>query len=66
MNKVTTIEYDGTNRLTLTADELAKQLGVGRKAAQRIGIEAGALVKVGKLNRYSIEKVKRYINGSEG
>ena len=63
MYKVNTIEYDGTNRLTLTADELAKQLGVGRKAAQRIGIEAGALIKVGKLNRYSIEKVKRYING---
>lgn len=35
---------------------------VGRNTALRIGKEAGALVKIGRLSRYDLDKIDAYID----
>ena len=57
--------YDEVPKITVSAPELAEMLSVGRATADRIGTEAGAVVRIGRLKRFNVDKVKRYINALE-
>ena len=50
------------HRLTVNTVELAELLGMGREAAETIGRDAGAIIRVGRLKRYSVAKVVEYLN----
>lgn len=50
------------NRLTVNTVELAELLGMGREAAETVGREAGAVVRVGRLKRYNVAKVEAYLD----
>lgn len=57
--------YDELPKITVSAPELAEMLSVGRATADRIGTDAGAVVRIGRLKRFNVDKVKRYINQLE-
>jgi hypothetical protein len=56
-------ERNTDNHLFVNAESLAAMLDCGRLTADKIGKAAGARVQIGKSVRYSVEKVKNYLDG---
>lgn len=52
------------NSQTITVDIIGLQamLSVGRNTAERIGKEAGAVVKIGARKLYNVKKIQQYID----
>lgn len=48
--------------LLVTVPEFQGYIGLGRKTAQRIAEEAGAIVKVGRLTKVNLKKAEAYID----
>ena len=48
--------------LLVTVPEFQGYTGLGRKTAQRIAEEAGAIVKVGRLTKVNLKKAEAYID----
>ena len=55
-----------TERMYVTLESLAGLLDCGRQTATKIGVAAGARVQVGKSVRYSVERVKAYLDSMAG
>lgn len=49
------------NALYVDTQTLAEMLDCGLTTAEKIGKTAGAKVKIGKFVRYSVDKVKEYL-----
>lgn len=49
------------SRILVTTTELCEMLGCGRKSALEIGKSAGARVEMGRLVRWNISKINRYL-----
>ena len=58
----TTVDRASDNSLLLRTEELMERLGLGRDASIKIGLSAGAEVKIGRLRRWNVSKVKKYID----
>ena len=54
------------NAVYVDAEGLAAIISCGRSTAIKLGKEAGARVQIGKSVRYSVEKVKAYLDGLTG
>ena len=65
MNKRTTYFFDELPKITVSAPELAEMLSVGRATADKIGTAAGAVVRIGRLKRFNVDKVKIYLSTLE-
>jgi hypothetical protein len=48
--------------LLVTVPEFQGYVGLGRKTAQRIAEEAGAIVKVGRLTKVNLKKAEAYLD----
>ena len=65
MRKTNTIETE--NRITVSAENLAKMLDCGRATALKVGNEAGARIQIGKRVLFKMDKVEKYLESlSEG
>ena len=54
-------------RMTVTSAELREVLGCGRRAAYKIGMDAGARIKIGSRVLWNVTKIREYLNQkSEG
>lgn len=51
-----------TERLTVNRNELAEILGMGKDTADKIGERAGAVIRIGRLKRYNLQKVRAYLD----
>ena len=49
------------DRITVDIHHLQEMLGCGRKTADDIGTNAGAVIRFGKRKLYSVKKVEEYI-----
>lgn len=49
-------------RILVSLKELQSLCSCGRVAAEKIGKESGATIRVGRRVLYNLEKVKEYIN----
>ena len=49
------------NAIYVGADALAGMLDCGRAMADRVGIAAGAKIKIGGCARYNLDKIKKYL-----
>ncbi|MGF7145354.1 hypothetical protein HNQ56_003795 [Anaerotaenia torta] len=56
-----TIKSD-RNKLLVDTDELKLRLGCGRATAVRIGVNAGAKIRINRRVLWSMEIIKDYIN----
>lgn len=56
------LKRETTHPLFVGPEGLAAALDCGRNTADRIGKAAGAKVKIGGCARYSVEKVKAYLD----
>lgn len=56
------IDRSVDNKLFVTIETLSGMLECGRVTATQIGLAAGARVQIGKSVRYSVEKVKAYLD----
>ncbi|MDO4736186.1 MAG: hypothetical protein Q4B21_04120 [Bacteroidia bacterium] len=45
---------------------LMKMLSCGRVAAERVGKDSAAIVRVGRRKLYSVEKIRIYIDAAAG
>ena len=61
MNKHIT-EIPINERILVDLHGLMQLCSCGRVAAEKIGNEAGAVIRVGRRRLYNIEKIKVYIN----
>ncbi len=61
-NKREPIPVDLGNKITISTEELASVLSCGRNMAYKVGMDSGAMVKIGKRTLWNVESVKRYIN----
>lgn len=50
------------NPMLINSAKLREMLGCGRYSAEKIGKEAKAKIKVGKLVLWNVEKVKNYLD----
>ena len=58
-----TAERNTDNALYVNAETLAAMLDCGRPTADKVGKAAGARVQIGRMVRYSVEKVQQYLDG---
>lgn len=49
-------------KMLISTPELQKMIGCGRANAVKFGDEAGARVRVGKLLRWNVAKIQKYMN----
>lgn len=56
------LERKADNIVYVSIDTLAAMLDCGRFTADKIGKAAGARIQIGKSVRYSVEKVKAYLD----
>ena len=58
------ISNDNRNvdKIAVDINRLQDMLCVGKRSADRIGEEAGAVIKIGRRKLYNVEKIKTYIN----
>lgn len=61
-----TSNNDCDNKITVNLKELQTMLSLGRHSADKIGTEAGAVVRIGKRKVYNVEKIQNYINSIAG
>lgn len=54
------------NALLVGIDTLARLLQCGRASARKFGRKANAEVRIGRLSRWDINKVKKYIEELNG
>ena len=59
---ITNIPYD--QRLLVDLLGLMELCSCGRIAAEKIGKDSGAVIRVGRRKLYNLEKVKNYINAT--
>lgn len=50
-----------TEKITVNVSELAQMLSCGKQCADMIGQNANAIIRVGKLKLYKVDKIKEYI-----
>ena len=55
-----TVKSDRGDKILCDLNELKQLLSCGAKSAKRIAEDADAVVPVGRLKLYSIEKIRRY------
>ena len=60
MRKTNTSEND--NKIAVDINGLQSLLSVGRRTAERIGLESGAVIKIGRRTIYNVSKVESYLN----
>ena len=48
--------------MLISTPELQKMIGCGRANAVKFGDEAGARVRIGKLLRWNVTKIQKYMN----
>ena len=60
MRKTSNLECD--NKLLVDIVTLQAMLSCGKQSADKIGVQAGAVVRWGKRKLYNVEKIKNYIN----
>lgn len=49
--------------MLISTPELQKMIGCGRANAVKFGDEAGARVRIGKLLRWNVAKIQKYMDG---
>lgn len=64
MKKDSNVEM--TNCILVDLKGLMKLLSCGRVAAERVGKESSAIVRVGRRKLYNLEKIKEYLNNVGG
>lgn len=60
MNKI--IKSENPNPITVDIEGLQSLLSLGRGTANKIGEQAGAVIKIGKRKIYNVERVKAYMD----
>ena len=50
-----------TKQLLVNLEELCVLLSCGRRNAEKIGAMAKAEVRIGRLRRYNVEKLKKFL-----
>lgn len=50
------------NRITVNTETLSKMLDCGKATATKIGIEAGARIKIGNRVLFKVDAIKHYLN----
>lgn len=55
-----------SNCMLIDLKGLMKMLSCGRVAAERVGKDSAAIVRVGRRKLYNIEKIRAYINTAAG
>jgi len=48
-------------QLLVTLDELSELLSCGRRNAEKIGAMAKAEVRIGRLRRWNVEKLRKFL-----
>lgn len=48
-------------QILVTLDELCELLSCGRRNAEKIGAMAKAEVRIGRLRRWNVEKLKKFL-----
>lgn len=56
-----TRETECNNKISVDLLGLQEMLSVGRGTAERIGSEAGAIIRIGRRKLYNVKKVERYM-----
>lgn len=54
---------ENNKKITVDIIGLQNMLSVGKNTANKIGEEAGAVVRLGKRKIYIVSKIEAYING---
>ena len=49
-------------KMLISTSELQKMIGCGRANAVKFGDEAGARVRIGKLLRWNVAKIQKYMD----
>lgn len=60
------MDFKDTDRNLVDVRELARLLSIGTDKARDIGIKAGALIKIGRFNRYDIDTIMDYLRTEKG
>ena len=55
-----------SGKCTITTQELQFYTGAGKETAIKIGIAAGARIKIGRRVLWNVEKVRRYLDEVSG
>ena len=60
MNKTTVVEND--NKIAVDVAGLMAMLSCGKSTANKIGEEAGAVIRIGRRKLFNVEKIKEHMN----
>ena len=66
MKKTLERDKDRTSNLAVNADTLAGMLDCGRATAVKIGIDAGARIRIGRRTLYKVSIVNKYLEALSG
>jgi len=61
MNKRIEYRVEEKDRIMITIEELQARLSCGRATAVEIAEDCGAVIRYGRLVRYNVEIIKKYI-----
>ena len=56
------VKNNPIDSITTNLEGVMLLLGVGRDKARKIGVESGALIKIGKRSLYKVDVIRAYIN----
>ena len=51
-----------TNQMAVDINKLQEMLGVGKNTADKIGKEAGAVIRIGRRKLFNVSKIQAYID----
>lgn len=54
------------NKIAVDVKTLMEILSVGRHTAEKIGSDAGAVIKIGSKKIYNLDTIRSYLNSIEG
>ena len=60
MKRITKI--NPTNKIAVDVNELKEMLGVGKVTANKVGTDAGAVIRLGRRKLFKLDKVIEYLD----
>lgn len=51
-----------TNKGAIDITELMEYLSVGRQSADKVGKEAGAIIRIGRRKLFNVKKIQAYLD----
>lgn len=61
MNATATFNID--KKYTVDMKELRAMLSLGRNSCEKLGEEAGAVIRIGRRKLYNVKKIQNYLDG---